>query len=92
MSRSRPASEMQSLMAVRIARSVGAQILRAESQLLLPVSPEAGHFVILGRYHLMGEWNLEHGRQFLRSAVQAYERLGMDRQAQAIEAALKLLP
>ena len=58
-----PASEMQSLIAVRIARSLGAQILRAESQLPLPVSPEAGHFVILGRYHMMGEWNVERNQQ-----------------------------
>jgi TolB-like protein/DNA-binding winged helix-turn-helix (wHTH) protein len=32
-----------------IARAIGAQVLRAESQLPLPAHPEAGHFVILGR-------------------------------------------
>jgi tetratricopeptide (TPR) repeat protein len=39
----------ESRMAETIARAVGAQVLRAESELPLPAHPEAGHFVILGR-------------------------------------------
>jgi DNA-binding winged helix-turn-helix (wHTH) protein/tetratricopeptide (TPR) repeat protein len=44
----------QSRMAEGIARAIAAQVLRAESRLPLPASPEAGHFVILGR-SLMSE-------------------------------------
>lgn len=42
-------------LAARIARAIQAQVLRAESALPLPARPEAGHYVILGRAHMIGE-------------------------------------
>ena len=56
----------QSRMAEDIARALGAQVLRAESRLPLPASPEAGHFVILGR-SLMSEQGGREGNRRART-------------------------
>lgn len=53
-------------MAERIARAIGAQVLRAESRLPLPTHPEAGHFVILGR-SLMAEQGGREGNRKSRT-------------------------
>jgi DNA-binding winged helix-turn-helix (wHTH) protein/TolB-like protein/Tfp pilus assembly protein PilF len=53
----------QPRLAVRIARTLQAQILRAESRRPLPARPEAGHYVILGRAHMMGERGVESGQK-----------------------------
>jgi adenylate cyclase len=47
------------LAAARIARALGAQVLRAESRLPLPARPEAGHYVILGRSVMVSEQGKE---------------------------------
>jgi DNA-binding winged helix-turn-helix (wHTH) protein/TolB-like protein len=48
-------AQAQSRLAARIARTLQAQILRAESRRPLPAQPEAGHYVILGRANMTGE-------------------------------------
>jgi DNA-binding winged helix-turn-helix (wHTH) protein/TolB-like protein len=45
----------QNRLAERIARAIGAQVLRAESRRPLPAVPQAGHFVILGRSLMSGQ-------------------------------------
>jgi len=45
----------QNRLAERIARAIGAQVLRAESRRPLPAAPQAGHFVILGRALMSGQ-------------------------------------
>ena len=53
----------QSRLAVRIARMLQAQILRAESRRPLSARPEAGHYVILGRAHMTGERGVASGQE-----------------------------
>jgi DNA-binding winged helix-turn-helix (wHTH) protein/TolB-like protein len=62
--------QAQSRVAIRIARMLQAQILRAESRRPLPARPVAGHYVILGRAHMTGE----HGMVSNKDATDYFDK------------------